>query len=78
MKTKDMSRKQFLEALSRHGMKWVGFMGYVEMSVERVSGRVSVSVHNSGSSNRRAWLAFLLAEQQRIEKQNQREAEVAA
>jgi hypothetical protein len=31
--TRDMSEKQFLAALERHGMKCEGFMGYVNLGI---------------------------------------------
>lgn len=53
---RDMTKAQFAAALERHGMKPVGFMGYVELGIEGM--RTSVSVHNAGT-NRRNQLAYL-------------------
>lgn len=63
MKHRDMTENQFREALIRHGMKRVGFMGYVEM----FDGKVSVSMLNAGTTNRRARLAYLLKEKDKHE-----------
>lgn len=57
MKTRDMSRKQFAEALKRHGMHWEGFLGYVNLGIP--AHHICVSVLNAGPS-RRAQLAYLL------------------
>jgi hypothetical protein len=61
---RDMSEKQFQDALRRHGMKNAGFMGYVEMGIE--GHRLSVCRYNAGN-NRRAQLAYLLRKQQEEE-----------
>lgn len=58
---RDMSEQQFREALARHNMKYVGFMGYVEMGIE--GQRTSVCRFNAGT-NRRAQLAYLLERQE--------------
>lgn len=58
-----MSKAQFLDALKRHGMKHIGFMGYVEIC----NGALSVSMLNAGTTNRRARLAYLLAVKEKYE-----------
>jgi len=60
---RDMSKAQFRKALERHGMKRVGFMGYVEM----FGGKLSVSMWNANTKNRRARLAYLLAQKEKFE-----------
>jgi hypothetical protein len=62
-KQRDMSKVQFLAALKRHGMKPVGFMGYVEM----FDGGLSVSMLNANTTNRRARLAYLLDQKEKYE-----------
>jgi hypothetical protein len=59
-KSRDMTRAQFENALARHGMREVGFLGYVEISSG--DSRVNVSALNAGT-NRRRQLAYLIAEQ---------------
>lgn len=54
---RDLTRKQFADALTRHGMKLAGFLGYVELGIDP---EVSVSRFNAGN-NLRAQLAYLLA-----------------
>jgi hypothetical protein len=66
MAIRDMSKKQFEEALARHGMKREGFMGYVNLGIE--GQHVSASHHNAGK-NRRAKLAYLLRKKAEFEKQ---------
>lgn len=66
MKTRDMTKAQFLAALQRHGMRWEGFMGYVNLGVPGRS--ICSSVYNAGM-NRRAQLAYLLRERERYEKE---------
>ena len=61
----DMTYKQFMEALKRHNMKWVGFMGYVEIGFG-----CSVSILNAPKNNR-ARLAYLLKEQERAIERNE-------
>lgn len=70
MKVRDISEKQFDEALARHGMKREGFMGYVDLGIE--GHHVAASHHNAGK-NRRAKLAYLLAKRAEFEKQIERE-----
>ena len=62
--TRDLTAKQFTDALSRNGMKLVGFMGYVEMEIAGTI--VSVSYLNANSDKRRTRLAYLLKEQERL------------
>lgn len=59
MKTRDMSKKQFLAALAKHGMSMAGFMGYVNLGIP--GEQISVSHWNAGD-NFRAKLAHLLRE----------------
>lgn len=61
---RDMSKAQFEEALARHGMRHVGFMGYVELGIP--GRRVSCSLWNAGK-RRRDQLAYLLREKERYE-----------
>lgn len=66
---RDMSKKQFLAALKRHGMVPEGFMGYVRLNV---SGQhVCVSHWNAGN-NLRAKLAYLLREQEKRQAEAER------
>ena len=51
---RDLTKKQFQQACSRHGFKSVGFLGYYD-----IGGGRSVSVLNAGA-NRRAQLAYLI------------------
>lgn len=61
---RDITKRQFAEALRRHGMHWEGFMGYVNLGLP---GRhTCVSVLNAGP-NRRAQLAYLLREREKYE-----------
>ncbi len=60
---RDMSPRQFEEALKRHGMRIVGILGYVEMD----GGKLSVSMYNANTLNRRRILAYLLAEKEKHE-----------
>lgn len=69
-KIKDMSEKQFDEALTRHGMKREGFMGYINLGIEGEN--ISASHHNAGS-NRRAKLAYLLAKRDEWERKIEKE-----
>lgn len=55
---KDMTVKQFCDALKRHGMTLTGVLGYVE-----VGEGLAVSRFNAGY-NRRRQLAYLLQEQE--------------
>ena len=59
-KVKDMTEKQFFAALTRHGAKWTGLMGYVEFA-----DGVFISCLNAGKGLR-AKLAYLLKEHDRI------------
>lgn len=52
--TRDLTKQQYLSALSRHGLKMAGFMGYVEFP-----GGLSVCSLNGGRTYR-ARLAYLL------------------
>ena len=61
----DMTYTQFMDALKRHNMKWVGFMGYVEIGFGR-----SVSILNAPKNNR-ARLAYLLREQEEAAEENE-------
>ena len=62
---RDMTNKQFLAACQRRGFRFQGFMGYVT-----VARGVSVSILNAGP-NRRAQLAYLIQNAERIEKEFQ-------
>lgn len=64
--TKDMTEAQFNEALRRHEMKRIGFMGYVEM----FNGRLSISMLNANTKNRRARLVYLLQQKAKFESQS--------
>lgn len=66
MAVRDMTQSQFRDALQRHGMRLVGFMGYVEM----FDGALSVSMLNAGTTNRRARLAYLIAQKEKHEATN--------
>lgn len=60
---RDMTERQFQDALKRHGMTDDGFMGYVNIPIsEDPLSFVSVCRFNAGA-NRRAQLAYLLAAQ---------------
>jgi hypothetical protein len=63
---KDLSYKQFMEALTRHGMKWTGVMGYVEIGFG-----TSCSILNVPGKNNRRRLAYLLEKQEEAAKQNE-------
>jgi len=54
---RDMTQQQFREALKRHGMTEMGFMGYVNINIP--GHHLEVSKLNAGT-NRRAQLAYLL------------------
>lgn len=60
---RDLTAKQFVDALKRHGMRQVGFMGYVD-----VGNGLSVSILNANSKRLRVILAFLLREQAKAQK----------
>ena len=62
MNSRDMTEKQFLNALNKHGMVQLPYMGYVRMPDKRTQ----VSRLNGGDT-RRAQLAYLLREWERIE-----------
>ena len=63
-KTPPMRTREFNAALKRHGMRWTGFMGYVELGGPQ---RNSASVLNVGAhAGYRAWLAFLLKKQEEM------------
>ena len=66
---RDLQRREFFAALARNDMRATGFMGYVE--IKTAKGVVSVSWQNAPRQTRRARLAYLLAQQDRL----QREAE---
>jgi len=61
---RDMTKKQFMQALERHGMKFEGFLGYVNLGVP--GKHVAVSVHNAGPKLRDK-LAYLLQQRERVE-----------
>lgn len=54
---RDMSERQFAEALARYGMREAGFMGYVNINVP--GHHIEVSKLNAGM-RRRSQLAYLL------------------
>ena len=63
MATPKMTQKQFMDALKRHGMRWTGFMGYVELGDPK---HTSTSVLNVGKhAGFRAWLAYLVNQHER-------------
>jgi hypothetical protein len=62
---RDLTARQFRESLTRHGMRLVGFMGYVEM----LDGKLAVSMLNANTKNRRARLAYLLREKDKFERE---------
>lgn len=59
---RDMTQRQFAEALARHGMREQGIMGYVDVGIPGHS--LHVSKFNAGD-NRRAQLAYLLRSKER-------------
>ena len=59
---RDITDHQFKKAIERRGMKFAGFMGYVEMGIE--GHRISVCRFNAGN-NLRAQLAYLIKAQER-------------
>lgn len=63
MKVRDMSKRQFREAVARHGFKAEGFMGYYDLGIE--GHRCFVSVLNAGN-NHRARLAYLLRKREEL------------
>lgn len=67
---RDMTKRQFAEALKRYGMEPEGFMGYVRLNVP--GHHICVSHWNAGP-NLRAKLAYLIREQER--RQAEAEAE---
>jgi hypothetical protein len=69
-RVRDMSNKQFLAALTRHGMKPTGFMGYVELGNGT---NTSVSMLNAGTTNLRAILAYLLKQLEKRKAEMERE-----
>lgn len=75
MAIRDMSKKQFEEALERNGFKREGFMGYVNLGIE--GQHVAVSHHNAGE-NRRAKLAYLLKKRAEFEKKIAEETKTKA
>ena len=75
MKMRDMTERQYKDALQRHGFSSEGFMGYYKLGTTGTH----VSVLNAGPS-RRSKLAYLLAEyekaQQRVESAQLRAAPI--
>jgi hypothetical protein len=68
---RDMSEKQFREALRRYGMTPQAFMGYVELGIP---GHTACASHLNAGPRRRAKLAYLLKEREKMEAQiNQKE-----
>ena len=65
---RDMTKRQFERALTRYGMRFQGFMGYVDLGIP--DHRVCASIFNAGAS-RRARLAYLLDCRTEHEKQIQ-------
>lgn len=51
----DMTKRQFLAVCKRLGFEPQGFMGYV-----KTPSGVHVSVHNTNTTRRRTWLAYLI------------------
>ena len=66
MNTRDLTDKQFLEALKRHGFELQGFMGYVRLPIP--GHHYSVSFLNAGSNHRRQ-LSYLLQQLERVRKE---------
>ena len=60
---RDMTDAQFKAALARHGINGRGFLGYYTLPCG-----VDVSVINTGSTRRRAWLAWLIGQEKRFAK----------
>jgi hypothetical protein len=64
---RDMTRKQFVEALKRNGMSLeLACMGYVALNAPGIT--VSVSYFNAPNRTWRGALSFLLSEKARYEK----------
>jgi hypothetical protein len=70
---RDMTQKQFDDALQRRGMEKTGFMGYVKLG-----GGLEVSMYNCGSNRRRDRLAWLIARQKEWQAEQERNATPAA
>ena len=68
---RDMTQKQFFDALKRRGMEPTGFMGYVKLG-----GGLEVSMLNCGG-NRRQRLAWLIARQNEWQAECERKAKAA-
>lgn len=62
MTTRDMTERQFREACERRGFVTHGIMGYYTLG----DTGVQVSVLNAGTTNRRACLAYLIRQHDRI------------
>ena len=65
---RDMTERQFKQALERHGMTMAGFMGYVNVGPRENPSALSVCRFNAGK-NLRAQLAYLLAAREKLEKE---------
>jgi hypothetical protein len=63
---RDMSERQFRDALRRYGMTPQPFMGYVELGIP---GHTMCVSHLNAGPRRRAKLAYLLSEREKAEKQ---------
>ena len=69
MKLRDMTERQYKDALQRHGFSSEGFMGYYKLGTTGTR----VSVLNAGPS-RRSKLAYLLAEYEKAQQRADTEA----
>lgn len=64
MRPRDMTDKQFNDALARNGLKAVGFLGYVEYVYGRHN--CSFSLPNCGSTNKRRMLAYAIKQRDKL------------
>jgi hypothetical protein len=60
---RDMSFAQFRAACERYGFVRCGFLGYYLLPCG-----VETSVYNASPDNRRAWLAYLIAQEAKLSK----------
>ena len=73
-KIRDMTQKQFDNYTKKFGFRQVGFMGYYDLPAPN-SG-ISVSKYNAGN-NRRAQLAYLLAQAKLADKEKTAQSQLA-
>lgn len=71
---RDLSYKQFLDAITRNGMRLSGFMGYVDVGQGKYN--LSVSYFNAPLSTWRSRLAYLLRKQKENMERAEREEDV--